>query len=241
MQCELIKDPEGTWQQSYNALEKAYAEGKILSIGVSNFNINHLEEIVNGGSSSFTSPATVLPHIIQNYISLTNYDEELIKYLNEKDILFQAYSINRHSYYYLEELNKIIKNEREIYHREPNFPIDSPYYTYHNLLKFITNNEKITLEFIDNNNNKKEYNINLSPSNLIYNYFLNDLNFLILPRTSSINHLNDNFLSYYYKITNEQLKIFQWDNKINMNGNSNYIKYNKYIYNNNNNQHHNEL
>merc|ERR1712150_250951 len=36
----------GTWQQSYKAMEKLYAEGVLVSIGVSNFNENELGELM---------------------------------------------------------------------------------------------------------------------------------------------------------------------------------------------------
>merc|ERR1719499_1886952 len=37
MNCGRMKNKDGTWQSSYEAMRKYYAEGKILSIGVSNF------------------------------------------------------------------------------------------------------------------------------------------------------------------------------------------------------------
>lgn len=41
MHCETSEEPSGTWRESWNALERAYAEGHVASIGVSNFN-HHL-------------------------------------------------------------------------------------------------------------------------------------------------------------------------------------------------------
>ena len=45
MHCETTVDPSGTWQESWHAMEKAYAEGRLNSIGVSNFDRRLLEEL----------------------------------------------------------------------------------------------------------------------------------------------------------------------------------------------------
>ena len=37
MHCETSEEPASSWRESWHALERAYAEGHIASIGVSNF------------------------------------------------------------------------------------------------------------------------------------------------------------------------------------------------------------
>lgn len=45
MHCQDTVDPRGTWRESWRALERAYAEGAVMSIGVSNFHLGLLEEL----------------------------------------------------------------------------------------------------------------------------------------------------------------------------------------------------
>ena len=47
------------WEGSWLALEKAYAEGRVMSIGVSNFDAALL--------ATFSDRFTVRPHIVQNW------------------------------------------------------------------------------------------------------------------------------------------------------------------------------
>lgn len=71
---------------SWKAMEKAQAEGKIRSIGVSNYMINHLEELLDN--------CQVNPVINQFEISPFNYQsrKEIIDYCLSKNILVEAYS-----------------------------------------------------------------------------------------------------------------------------------------------------
>ena len=82
MHCEDTVDPSATWRESWRALERgkrnsscirnhyhileqkiaAYAEGKVMSIGVSNFNIDLLRELED--------LAIVLPHVVQNWFQI---------------------------------------------------------------------------------------------------------------------------------------------------------------------------
>jgi diketogulonate reductase-like aldo/keto reductase len=50
LRCWDTEDPAGTWRESYRALERAYAEGRVLSIGVSNFDAALLEELHTQGT-----------------------------------------------------------------------------------------------------------------------------------------------------------------------------------------------
>ena len=73
---------EGTWK----ALEKAYEEGLVKSIGVSNYTLSHLKEM---------EKFETLPHVNQIEFHPLVYDDEmkdLLAYCNEKKILVQSYS-----------------------------------------------------------------------------------------------------------------------------------------------------
>lgn len=87
MHCETTVDPEGNWKQSYRALEKLYAEGKILAIGVSNFGIQLLEEL-----SRF---AHVMPHVVQNQGDLTQLDPEVRQWCDKHKVIYIPYATGR--------------------------------------------------------------------------------------------------------------------------------------------------
>lgn len=87
MHCEDTVDPEGTWEDSWTVLEKAYSEGLVNSIGVSNFNIELLREL-----EAF---AVVLPHIVQNYAAPGSLDFEVRDYCVDRDIVYQPYASGR--------------------------------------------------------------------------------------------------------------------------------------------------
>lgn len=83
MHCENTVDKEGLWIQSYMALEKAYAEGRISSLGVSNFDIKLLLEmapIVN-----------IVPHVVQNFAEVGNMDLDMRVWCNENGVVFMPY------------------------------------------------------------------------------------------------------------------------------------------------------
>ena len=76
------------WKDSWRALERAYAEGRVMSIGVINFDINLLNELLNF--------ASIKPHVIQNYLDLNNIDHNLRKWCQINNILYQPYVTNFH-------------------------------------------------------------------------------------------------------------------------------------------------
>jgi diketogulonate reductase-like aldo/keto reductase len=71
---------------SWRAMEKALADGKIKSIGVSNYMIHHLTELLEN--------CQIVPAINQFEISPYNYQsrKEVIEFCLSKNILVQAYS-----------------------------------------------------------------------------------------------------------------------------------------------------
>lgn len=71
-------------REAWRALEEAYKEGKIKSIGLSNFIEEDIENIL--GSCS------VKPMVNQVLAHIANTPFDLIKYCEERDILVEAYS-----------------------------------------------------------------------------------------------------------------------------------------------------
>ncbi len=89
MGCDRTVDPNGTWQASYLALERAYAEGLVNSIGVSNFDINLLNDLEN--DSNFN----MLPHIVQNFADFTNLDLDVREWCARNGVIYQPYASGR--------------------------------------------------------------------------------------------------------------------------------------------------
>ena len=65
-------------------MEQLYRDGKVKSIGVSNYTIEHLEELL--------SKATIRPHILQVEFHPLLHQQKLLDYCREHDIVFEAYS-----------------------------------------------------------------------------------------------------------------------------------------------------
>lgn len=83
-------------QEAWSALEEAYEEGKLRAIGVSNFEKEDLENILNNG--------TVKPMVNQVLAHISNTPFNLIEYSQKQDILVQAYSPIAHG--------ELLKNEK---------------------------------------------------------------------------------------------------------------------------------
>jgi diketogulonate reductase-like aldo/keto reductase len=71
-------------KQAWKALEEAYKTGKVRAIGVSNFQISDIENILKS--------CTIKPMVNQILTHISNTPKELIQYCKEKDILEEAYS-----------------------------------------------------------------------------------------------------------------------------------------------------
>eukprot|EP01084_Bolivina_argentea_P179452 310093_1 len=84
MHCELASNRP--WGQTYQIMEKLYGEGYLLNIGISNYNFNTLNEIID--SHSFQ----IIPQIIQNYFDISHADWELAEYVNRFNIIYQGYA-----------------------------------------------------------------------------------------------------------------------------------------------------
>lgn len=96
--AEYLKDDryfEGN-REAWRALEEAYNSGKLRSIGVSNFQKEDIENILES--------CTVKPVVNQILAHISNTPIELIKYCNEQGILVEAYSPVAHG--------ELMKNEK---------------------------------------------------------------------------------------------------------------------------------
>ncbi|KAJ1981913.1 hypothetical protein H4R34_001895 [Dimargaris verticillata] len=71
---------QGSWQ----ALEKLQTEGKLRSIGVSNYTVQHLSELL--------SFANLVPSVLQVEFHPLHYQPELVSYCQTHGIQLQAYS-----------------------------------------------------------------------------------------------------------------------------------------------------
>lgn len=71
-------------RQVWKALEEAYHDGKIKAIGVSNFDIDDLENLFE--------TAEVKPMLNQIKYHIGHRDEELVQFCQENDMIVEAYS-----------------------------------------------------------------------------------------------------------------------------------------------------
>lgn len=81
-QCEDRYD-EGN-RAAWMALEDAYKEGKLKAIGVSNFQIGDIENIIE--------TCEIKPMVNQILLHISNTPKELVDYCQEQDIIVEAYS-----------------------------------------------------------------------------------------------------------------------------------------------------
>ena len=96
MHCQDTIDPDATWRESWKALEKAYAEGRVVSIGVSNFNAELLQEIIDF--------SCVAPHVIQNWAEIKQIDKAVRQLCEEHHIIYQPYASIRNLRFMSSEL-----------------------------------------------------------------------------------------------------------------------------------------
>lgn len=81
---EVGKDCEKENIEVWKAFIDLKKQGKVRSIGVSNFRVNNLENIINA--------TNVVPSVNQIRFFIGNTQEEVVKYCQEKNILIEAYS-----------------------------------------------------------------------------------------------------------------------------------------------------
>lgn len=97
---DFLKDEayfEGN-REAWRALEEAYRSGQLRAIGLSNFEIGDIDNILRS--------CTVKPMVNQILAHITNTPVELIRYCQDNDILVEAYSPVGHG--------ELLKNEQVI-------------------------------------------------------------------------------------------------------------------------------
>lgn len=108
MHCDTTVDPAATWRESWRALERAYAEGRVLSLGASNFNEDLLEEL-------HSSVATVLPHVVQNWAEPGQVDTRVRAWCDKHSVHYQPYAPLRN----IKHLSQNVRQKlQQIAHRE---------------------------------------------------------------------------------------------------------------------------
>ncbi|KXS21527.1 hypothetical protein M427DRAFT_272620 [Gonapodya prolifera JEL478] len=75
---------EGTWKDAWKVLEREYKKGRIRAIGVSNFNVWEMDELI--------SWASVKPHLVQTHVHLFHQPWDLVDLCRKHGVLVQAYS-----------------------------------------------------------------------------------------------------------------------------------------------------
>lgn len=79
----FLHQPAGNWQKGYKQLEKAYKEGKIKAIGISNFEGKYIEELLN--------TCDIDPQVIQVEAHPYYTQDELRKIIDKKDIKIMSW------------------------------------------------------------------------------------------------------------------------------------------------------
>ena len=76
---------EDAWKGSWRALEEFYAAGRLKNIGVSNFELDDLNELL--------SSCKTVPQIYQGNAWQLWFRPEVLERLREKNVLYQAYNV----------------------------------------------------------------------------------------------------------------------------------------------------
>ena len=79
----LIHQPAGTYVAGYRLMEKAYKEGKVRAIGLSNFSVEQIKEIL--------SICEVKPTILQTEVHPYSQEKALKEFLDSQGIVIQAW------------------------------------------------------------------------------------------------------------------------------------------------------
>ena len=79
----LIHQPAGNYLAGYRQMEKAYKEGKVKAIGLSNFNTEQIQEILD--------KCEVKPAVLQTEVHPYDQEKKLKGFLAKSDIVIQAW------------------------------------------------------------------------------------------------------------------------------------------------------
>eukprot|EP01083_Nonionella_stella_P005933 17117_1 len=84
MHCEQASNRP--WGQSWQMMEKLYAEGYLLSIGISNFNFDTFNEMLT------SEEMQIVPQVMQNYFDIGHADWELAQHVQRYGVIYQGYA-----------------------------------------------------------------------------------------------------------------------------------------------------
>lgn len=104
MHCETTEEPGATWRQSYWALQRAYAEGRIMALGVSNFDAPLLAELIAGEGT------LLLPQVVQNWAEPGRSDAGVRQVCAAHGILYQPYAPLRNLQFLPAALRKALRD-----------------------------------------------------------------------------------------------------------------------------------
>lgn len=108
----LLHHPGTQHTDAYKAMERAVKEGKIRSLGLSNYYIKELME--------FLPQVTIMPALVQNEIHPYYQDQEATKYIQSKGITVQAwYPLGGRGFTKPLLENKTIKEIAATHHKSP--------------------------------------------------------------------------------------------------------------------------
>lgn len=79
----LIHQPAGNYIAGYQLMEKAYKKGQVRAIGLSNFNINQIKEIL--------SICEIKPALLQTEIHPYYQEKQLKEFLSSENMVIQAW------------------------------------------------------------------------------------------------------------------------------------------------------
>lgn len=79
----LIHQPAGNYSAGYRLMEKAYKEGKVRAIGLSNFTAEQIKEILE--------KCEIKPTVLQTEVHPYSQEKELKKFLAKEDIYIQSW------------------------------------------------------------------------------------------------------------------------------------------------------
>ena len=79
----LIHQPSGNYVAGYKLMEKAYKEGKVRAIGLSNFNTKQIQEILD--------LCEVKPAVLQTEVHPYSQERELKEFLSKEGMVLQAW------------------------------------------------------------------------------------------------------------------------------------------------------
>lgn len=109
MHCQDTIDVHATWRESWRALEREYAEGRVMSIGVSNFDAALLQEL---NSMAYTNA-----HIVQNWAEpgRGKQDVEVRRWCHQHGIIYQPYAHQRNLRFLSKETKETMNHLAQIH------------------------------------------------------------------------------------------------------------------------------